>query len=86
MIDWYPVALSLLPDDPWATAPRIIAHLSVARVQTLGRNLAIAGALCSSFNLGYDRGEAIGEARSRIDLLEARADTWKPNIDGKVAP
>ena len=81
MIDWFTVTLSLLPDDPWATAPRIIAHLSVARVQTLGRNLAVAGALERARQRGFHRGLWLAGVASAVET-----EPWTPNTDGKAAP
>jgi len=48
-----------------------------AALATLAHNLAVAGALCRAFALGWD-----GRIRYSIDGW----DVWMPNVAGKAAP
>lgn len=57
-----------------------------ARVATFGRNLAIAGALTRSYDLGWDRGQAEGNVgRSAREWREDVDGQWSPNVNGKAA-
>ena len=51
-----------------------------SQMATLAHNLAIAGALKWSFDLGWDRGNDAERYRPRDNP------SWIPNVDGKPAP
>lgn len=54
---------------------------------TLGRNLAIAGALNRSYDLGWERGHAEGDtAVSTTEWRRRIAAEWAPNVAGRTAP
>jgi len=53
-------------------------------MENLGRNLAVAGALSRSFELGCDAER--DEAEAMYSQYWYRTEIWYPNIDGEPAP
>lgn len=65
-----------------------------ASLATLAHNLAVAGALCKAFALGYDLAVVTHrlaatrprDALDHYDRWEQASGSWFPNVNGKAAP
>lgn len=85
-----------IPQHDWAAAAERIRRAQLAaRLHCLGRNLAFAGALTRSFDLGWSRGYEEGdnlgsgdvpEMYSHMDHQRRIDQEWSPNTKGKAAP
>ena len=53
--------------------------LDSSRLDCLAANLAVAGALCEAFALGY-------RCADENEHGSAACDPWEPNTDGRAAP
>jgi len=66
LVNWWNVAFMFVPDEyerQYPTHARAIAVRFMDSMACLGRNLAMAGALTASFDLGARYGERFGDER-----------------------
>lgn len=85
LIDWWNVAFMSVPDEyerAYPTHARTIAVKFMDAMACLGRNLATAGALTRSFDLGAEH----GRVGNRYGFAYGRKRPWWPNVIGFAVP
>lgn len=77
LVDWWNVAIFCLPQEMNMAEASSVAIRFSDRMHNLGRNLAIAGALCAAIEMGERNGSELYWHARRV---------WCPNLDGKAFP